>query len=96
MIIYSSPDPPAVHLMVDGETDVCSRSQDINFDLLGFTVYGQVTHILGHCHVARVAVIIVRAWVVVIVARVWVVVIITRFSLLGHGWLSLLLGCGWL
>ena len=35
-------DPPAVHLMVDGETDVCSRSQDINFDLLGFTVYGQV------------------------------------------------------
>ncbi|KAL5494365.1 hypothetical protein EMCRGX_G015685 [Ephydatia muelleri] len=35
-------DPPAVHLTVDGETDVCSRSQDINFDLLGFTVYGQV------------------------------------------------------
>ena len=38
----STPDPSAVSLVVDGETDVCSRSQDVNFDLLGFTVYGQV------------------------------------------------------
>ena len=36
--------------LVDGETDVCSRSLD-NFDLLGFTVYGQVICIVcvgGH------------------------------------------------
>ena len=29
--------------MVDGETDQCSRAEDINFELIGFSVYGQVS-----------------------------------------------------
>lgn len=30
-------------VVVDGETDRCSKGEDINFQLLGFSVYGQVS-----------------------------------------------------
>ena len=30
-------------VFIDGETDRCSRGEDINFQLLGFSVYGQVS-----------------------------------------------------
>ena len=29
-------------LQVDGENDQCSRAEDINFELIGFSIYGQV------------------------------------------------------
>ena len=29
-------------LKVDGETDKCSRAEDINFEMIGFSVFGQV------------------------------------------------------
>ncbi|XP_064407676.1 BOS complex subunit NOMO1-like isoform X2 [Halichondria panicea] len=35
-------EPSEVHVTVDGETDLCSRGEDINFQLLGFSVFGQV------------------------------------------------------
>ena len=43
-----TPEPSEVALVVDGETDLCSRGEDVNFELLGFSVYGQV------CVVCRV------------------------------------------
>ena len=36
------PDPTEVSLMVDGATDQCSRGEDIDFELVGFSVFGQV------------------------------------------------------
>ena len=38
-----SPEPKEVRLDVDGETDKCSRAEDINFEMIGFSVYGQVS-----------------------------------------------------
>ncbi len=35
-------DPFEVHLSVDGKTDKCSRGEDIDFELQGFSIYGQV------------------------------------------------------
>ena len=39
-------EPSEVSLVVDGETDQCSRGEDINFNHVGFSVYGQVNK--GH------------------------------------------------
>ena len=36
------PDPTEVSLLVDGTTDQCSRGEDIDFELVGFSVFGQV------------------------------------------------------
>ena len=36
------PDPTEVSLLVDGATDQCSRGEDIDFELVGFSVFGQV------------------------------------------------------
>lgn len=36
------PVPTEVSLMVDGATDQCSRGEDIDFELVGFSVFGQV------------------------------------------------------
>lgn len=35
-------DPESVDIHIDGETDKCSRSEDINFHFKGFSVFGQV------------------------------------------------------
>ena len=35
-------EPSEVFVKVDGKTDQCSRGEDIDFELLGFSVYGQV------------------------------------------------------
>jgi hypothetical protein len=35
-------EPSEVSLVVDGKTDQCSRGEDINFNHVGFSVYGQV------------------------------------------------------
>ena len=42
------PEPSEVALVVDGKTDQCSRGDDINFNHVGFSVYGQVC-IDEHC-----------------------------------------------
>ena len=39
-------EPSEVSLVVDGKTDQCSRGEDINFNHVGFSVYGQVNK--GH------------------------------------------------
>ena len=31
-----------VKISIDGETDICSRKEDIFFHFTGFTIYGQV------------------------------------------------------
>ncbi len=41
-LIPTPTEPSEVHVTVDGETDLCSRGEDINFQLLGFSVFGQV------------------------------------------------------
>lgn len=44
-VLYPSPiclEPSEFSLLVDGETDKCSMAEDINFELLGFSIYGQV------------------------------------------------------
>ena len=43
MYMYLLPSEPSeVSLVVDGKTDQCSRGEDINFNHIGFSVYGQV------------------------------------------------------
>ena len=40
--ISDSPEPEEVSLKVDGKNDQCSRAEDVNFELIGFSVYGRV------------------------------------------------------
>lgn len=40
--IFPCAEPEEVSLKVDGETDQCSRAEDINFEIIGFSIYGQV------------------------------------------------------
>ena len=37
-----SPAPSEVEVVVDAQTDRCSRGEDINFDHVGFSIFGQV------------------------------------------------------
>lgn len=41
-LLHALLDPTEVSLMVDGTTDQCSRGEDIDFELVGFSVFGQV------------------------------------------------------
>jgi len=43
--LFSLTDPSEVVLMVDGTNDQCSRGEDIDFELVGFSVYGQVMNL---------------------------------------------------
>lgn len=57
--------PVKVALVVDGKTDVCSQGEDINFDLLGFSIHGQVSllpHLLVGIQHGVVLVSLHRAW----------------------------------
>ena len=47
MTIHHTAEPEEVSLKVDGETDQCSRAEDINFEIIGFSIYGQVRSGLG-------------------------------------------------
>ena len=37
--LFSLTDPSEVVLVVDGTNDQCSRGEDIDFELVGFSVY---------------------------------------------------------
>ena len=43
-------EPSEVTLMVDGKTDLCSRQIDINFNHIGFSLYGQVLYYVPGYH----------------------------------------------
>ena len=47
MTVHPTAEPEEVSLKVDGETDQCSRAEDINFEIVGFSIYGQVRGGLG-------------------------------------------------
>ena len=36
-------EPESVPLKVDGENDMCSKQEDINFKFTGFSIYGNVS-----------------------------------------------------
>ena len=42
MTAFALTEPLQVVVEVDGETDQCSRGEDINFQFLGFSVLGKV------------------------------------------------------
>jgi len=44
--LFSLTEPSEVVLVVDGMNDQCSRGEDIDFELVGFSVYGQVMNSL--------------------------------------------------
>ena len=46
---FTFTEPNSVDLHIDGETDKCSRNEDVNFRFTGFGVIGKVTSHLLMC-----------------------------------------------
>ena len=45
-VMFPLTDPSSVDLHIDGETDACSKSEDINFRFTGFGVVGKVCTVM--------------------------------------------------
>ena len=46
---HTHADPSEVMLVVDGKNDQCSKGEDINFDHVGFSIYGQASYFSCPC-----------------------------------------------